>query len=235
MTGASRGIGKQIALAFGRSGARTGVHYHREEKKAQEVASGIRQEGGEAIVLGADVADCSQAKTLVEKVVKEWGTLDVLVNNAGTSRDRIILKMSEDEWRGVIDTNLNGAFWCLKAAASEMSRRKSGAIINIASYIGIRGGYGCANYAASKGGLLALTKSAARELGKFNIRVNAVLPGFHPTDMGLAVWEKNQEEILGEHALGRLSDIFELSDFIVRLAGYESVSGQVFHFDSRIS
>jgi 3-oxoacyl-[acyl-carrier protein] reductase len=234
VTGASRGIGKQIALAFGRSGARTAVHYHREEKKAREAAAGIREAGGESILLKANVGDFVEARRLVENVLKKWGRLDVLINNAGMSRDKVILKMTERDWREVIDTNLTGTFWCLKAAAAAMVRQKSGCIINIGSLIGLRGGVGCANYAASKGGLLALTRSAARELGGFGVRVNAVLPGFHPTDMGLTVWEKNPQKILGESVLGRLTDVFELSEFVVRLAGTRSVSGQVFHFDSRV-
>jgi 3-oxoacyl-[acyl-carrier protein] reductase len=234
VTGASRGIGKEIALAFGRRKAYVAVHYRREERKAREVARTIRDSGGKALVLKAEVADPAQVKSLVNNVVKEWGRLDVLVNNAGQSQNSVILRMTEKEWRDVIDTNLSGAFWCLKAAATVMIRQKSGCIINIGSLIGVRGGIGCANYAASKAALTALTKSAARELGKFGVRVHEILPGFHPTGIGLPVWEKYQDAILHEHVLGQLSDLSELSDFVVRLSGYKSVSGQVYQFDSRV-
>ncbi len=234
VTGSSRGLGKQIALAFGRTGARVAVHCRQECKKAEEVASAVRDARGEARVFGADVRDPLQVQTLIKAVHKTWGRLDVLINNAGLTRDKTLLKMSEDEWKDVIDTNLSGAFWCLKSAATLMVRQKSGCIINIGSLIGVRGGFGCCNYAASKGGLLALTKSAARELGSFGVRVHAVLPGFHPTDMGLSVWEKSSEKIVQEHVLGRLTDVFELAEFVVRLASFKSISGQILHFDSRV-
>lgn len=234
VTGASRGIGRQIAVAFGKSGAQVAVHYRQEEAKARSVASAVKEAGGESQIFQADVRDLGQVHRMVDGVLKKWGRLDVLANNAGLARDRTLLEMSENEWREVIDTNLTGTFWCLKSAAIPMARQKDGCIINIGSLIGWRGGFGCANYAASKAGLLALTKSAARELGGFGVRVHAVLPGFHPTDLNTALWEKSSKKIIEEHVLGRLVNIFELSDFVVRLADFRSVSGQIFNFDSRV-
>lgn len=142
--------------------------------------------------------------------------------------------MSEDEWREAIDVNLNGAFWCLKAAGDHMVHRRDGFILNVASIIGLRGGIGCANYAASKAGLIALTKSAAREFGRFNVRVNAILPGFHPTEMNARLDPKYVERLRAEHVLGRLPDMEELCRFVLDLVQQTSVSGQVLPFESRI-
>ena len=166
--------------------------------------------------------------------MKNWGRIDVLVNNAGITRDRTILKMTDEEWEDVVRVNLNGAFWCLRDCSKAMIERKEGAIINISSIVAVRGSVGNANYAASKAGLIALTKSAAKELGRFNIRVNAVLPGFHLTDMGRAVWGKYEERIRSEHTLGRLTDIRELAQFVLFTAKQKSASGQVFNFESRV-
>ncbi len=190
--------------------------------------------GGGAEIFQADVSVREGARKLVEAAARRWGRLDVLVNNAGISRDRTILKMSEEEWRRVIEVNLSGAFWVLQAAAKVMSAQKDGAILNVASILAARGAVGGANYAAAKAGLVALTKSAARELGRFNVRVNAFLPGFHPTDMNQAFTPEHVEKIKGEHSLGRFPDREELGRFIVHLAGLKSVSGQVFAFESRI-
>jgi NAD(P)-dependent dehydrogenase (short-subunit alcohol dehydrogenase family) len=170
----------------------------------------------------------------VAGAVERWGGLDVLVNNAGVTRDRTVLKMSEEDWRRVVDVNLSGAFWVLQAAAKAMCARKDGAILNVASIMAVRGGYGCANYAAAKAGLIALTKSAARELGRFNVRVNALLPGFHSTDMNAAFRDEALEKIRSEHTLGRTPDMAELARFAVHIASLASVSGQVFAFESRV-
>ncbi|HRY30103.1 MAG TPA: 3-oxoacyl-ACP reductase family protein [Elusimicrobiota bacterium] len=234
VTGASRGIGERIARAFCKEGHRVLLNYHVDKERALRVRDALRAQGGEAEVCGGDVADPAAARALVKRTVELWGAIDGLVNNAGLCRDKTILKMTEEEWRRVLDVNLSGTFWCLKFAAEEMARKKSGFIINIASLLALRGGVGCANYAAAKAGVVGLTKSAARELGRFNVRVNAVLPGFHNTDMGAAAWAKNAEKILGEHVLGRLGDLDELGRFVVFLSQQQSVSGQIFNFESRV-
>ena len=190
--------------------------------------------GTRPLLIKADVAKSKEVRAMVGEVIRKWGRIDVLVNNAGITRDRTILKMTDEEWEDVIRVNLNGAFWCLRDCSRAMIERKEGAIINISSIVAVRGSVGNANYAASKAGLISLTKSAAKELGRFNVRVNAVLPGFHLTDMGRAVWGKYEERIRSEHALGRLTDIGELARFVLFLAKQKSVSGQVFNFESRV-
>jgi len=234
VTGSSRGIGRNIALAFAERSWNVAVHYGRSRGEAEETARRARDLGAEAAVFGADVGDPAEAADLASRVEKTWGRLDALVNNAGVTRDRSILKMMDEEWNEVLRVNLTGAFWCLRECARVMSRRRSGAVINVASILGLRGSAGASNYAASKAGLIGLTKSAAKELGRFNIRVNAVLPGYHQTDMGMEVWEKHGERILSEHVLGRLTDVKELGRFVVFLAEQGSASGQVYNFDSRV-
>jgi 3-oxoacyl-[acyl-carrier protein] reductase len=234
VTGASRGIGRAVALAFGAPVHRVLIGYEKSREQAESAAAAVRLKGGEAAVFHADVSQRDQARALVDQAVLLWGRLDVLVNNAGVTRDRTILKMSEDEWRRVVDVNLSGAFWVLQAAAKVMSAAKSGCILNVASIMALRGGYGCANYSAAKAGLVALTKSAARELGRFNVRVNAFLPGFHATDMNQAFGPEQLSALKTEHTLGRLPDLEELARFVVHLASLQSVSGQVFAFESRV-
>jgi 3-oxoacyl-[acyl-carrier protein] reductase len=234
ITGSSRGIGRSMALAFAKAGYAVGVHCRQERAKAAAVVSEIKKSNGEAEVFEGDVRDSLKVRQLVDAVAQKWGRLDVLVNNAGLSRDRTILKMTNGEWNDVIDTNLNGVFWCLREAARLMSRQKAGAIINIASIMAVRPGFGNANYSAAKAGVVALTKAAARELGRFGISVNAVLPGFHKTDMSAEMTEEMLERVRGEHLLGRTTTIEDLSRFVLELARSTSVSGQVFNVDSRL-
>jgi 3-oxoacyl-[acyl-carrier protein] reductase len=234
VTGSSRGIGRAIARAFGTAGNNVLVNYAADRASAEASVKAISAQGAGAEAVQADVSDPAQARSLVDAAVEKWGSLDVLVNNAGVTRDRTILKMSEEDWRRAIDVNLSGAFWTLQAAAKAMSKQKSGAILNVASIMALKGGHGCANYSAAKAGLIALTKSAARELGRFNVRVNAFLPGFHVTDMNAKFTPEQVESIRGEYVLGRLPDIDELGRFVVHLASLQSVSGQVFHFESRV-
>jgi 3-oxoacyl-[acyl-carrier protein] reductase len=158
-----------------------------------------------ARVFQSDLAIPDQCRQLVEDVHTAWGRLDVLVNNAGLTRDRPLLKMTPTDWRDVMDVDLSGPFFCLQAAGRLMAAQKDGAILNVSSIIGLRGGLGCANYAAAKAGLLGLTKAAARELGRFNVRVNAVLPGFHETDMSASLPPSAKEKIRARHVLGNSS------------------------------
>ena len=236
ITGGSRGIGRELALAFGAAGYAVGVNYTENKEAADAVVQQIQKAGNkEALAIPCDVRDSIKVRQMIDTVIQRWKKLDVLINNAGVTRDRAILKMTNGEWNEVIDTNLSGAFWCLREAARIMSTQKSGAIINIASIMALRGGLGNANYAASKAGLMGLTRGAAKELGRFNISVNAVLPGFHETDMSSNLTAEQKEKVRSEHPLGRTTHIADLTRMILEIAQNTSVSGQVFNVDSRIS
>jgi len=231
ITGASRGIGRALALAFGKAGWAVGINFREKKAEAEAVARAIN----ESILLQADVRDSLRVRSMVDEFMKKWGRFDVLINNAGLTRDRTILKMTNAEWNEVIDTNLNGPFWCLRESARLMAEKKTGHILNIASIMAMRPGFGNANYSASKAGLIALTKTAARELGRFNIQVNAVLPGFHETAMSSGLPEEFKKKVRAEHPLGRTTNIADLTSFILSLVDNQSISGQVFSVDSRIA
>jgi 3-oxoacyl-[acyl-carrier protein] reductase len=234
VTGGSRGLGKELALAFGRAGDRVVVNYLTRKQDGDRVAGEIVHAGGEAISIRADVRSAGEVDTMMHKVVQLWGTLDVLVNNAGITRDSLILRLSEQDWDDVLNTNLTGSFHGIRAASRIMSKQKAGHIINLASIVGVQGRVGQAHYAASKAGMVGLTKAAARELGRLNIKVNAVLPGYLPTDMGEKVSDRIRDRVLHENALGRISEPKEVAEFIYRLSRMNNVSGQVFNLDSRI-
>lgn len=234
ITGAARGLGRALALCFAKNKFRVGVNYFQSEFQAQSLAQEIKKLGGEPLLLKADISDSVQVKKMFSQLFEKWNFLDVLINNAGVTRDKTILKMSDEEWNQVIRTNLNGPFWCLREYAQLMTPQKKGSVINIGSIVAVRGALGSSNYAASKAGLIALTKSAARELGRFNICVNLVLPGFHLTDMNKNFWPQHEERIRAEHVLPQLTDLNEFTEFIVDLSQKKSVSGQIFNFDSRI-
>ncbi len=235
ITGASRGIGRELALAFGKAGYAVGVNCQKEKAKAEAVVQEIFEAGNkEAEVFICDVRDSIKVRQMVDTMVVRWGHLDVLINNAGITRDRTILKMNNGEWNEVIDVNLSGAFWCLREAARLMSKEKHGHIINVASLMAIKPGFGNANYAASKAGLIALTKAAAQELGRFHITVNAVLPGFHETEMSANLPAEHKKKVIEQHATGQSTRVEDLCRVVLELAQNPSVSGQVFNVDSRV-
>jgi len=234
ITGASRGLGKTIARTFGRAGCRVVVAFRENEQTARMVSDEIKTLGGEACIVKADVRISQDVTAMVEQTLKQWGTIDVLVNNAGLTQDGLLLRMSEEQWDQVIDTNLTGAFHCIREVARHLNDKTGGHIINIASLVGLQGREGQANYSASKAALIGLTKSCAKELGGRNIKVNAVLPGYLPTDMGSAVSNTTRDRILHEHTLNRFSDAQETADFIYHLSLMHNVSGQVFNLDSRV-
>jgi 3-oxoacyl-[acyl-carrier protein] reductase len=234
ITGGGRGLGRAAALAFAARGRPVVVNFLRDEAAAEATVKAILSRGGRAEARRADVADPLQARDLVDFAARRWEGLGGIVNNAGIARDRLILKMSDQDWRSVLDVNLSGAFYCLRAAAAVLARQREGFILNIGSLLGRRGGVGCANYAAAKAGLEGLTRAAARELGRFNIRVNAVFPGYHPTSLGSASQAGRVEEIRRDHALGRFTDTGDLGSFLVFLAEQKSASGQIYNFDSRV-
>lgn len=234
MTGASRGLGREIALRFGKAGERIVVNFLNNERTAVQVADSIVRYGGEAMLFRADVVSSADVDAMIAGTEERWGTVDVLVNNAGIIRDRLLIRMTEHDWDSVLAVNLKGSFNCCRAVSRIMSRKQRGHIINVASIVGIQGREGQANYAASKAGLIGLTKSCAKELGRKNIKVNAILPGYMPTDMGEGVSASVQKRIAQENVLGKIADPQEVAEFVYHLSLMNNVSGQVFNLDSRI-
>jgi len=234
VTGASRGLGREIALCFGKSGERVVVNFLSDERAARAVAKEISDNGGESVCYRADVKNSVEIDTLTRETIDRWGTIDILINNAAMTKDRMMLRMTEEEWDDVVDTNLSGPFQCIRAVSQHMIKQHSGHIINISSIVGLQGREGQANYSSSKAGLIGLTKASAKELGSFNIKVNAVLPGYLPTDMGSNISDAVHDRILKENALGKASDPLEVADFIFHLSLMNNVSGQVFNLDSRV-
>jgi 3-oxoacyl-[acyl-carrier protein] reductase len=207
VTGGSRGIGRAIALDLAAAGARVGVNYTRNAEAAEEVVSAIREAGGEAVALQGDVADPEQAAGLVSGIEEAFGDdLWIAVLNAGITRDNLITRIGPEDWDAVIDTNLGGAFYVAKAASRRMIRKRRGAIVTLSSVVGLHGNAGQTNYAASKAGLIGLTKSLARELGSRNVRVNCVAPGYISTELTDVIPEELRAELLRQTPLGRLGD-----------------------------
>ena len=229
VTGSTRGIGRAIAESLAGAGARVAV-VGRDAARASEVASSI---GKDAQGFACDVGDVASVVALVEDVERAFGQVDVLVNNAGLTRDNILFRLKDDDWDAVLDANLRGAFVAIRAAARGMMKRRWGRIINIASVVGIIGNKGQANYAASKAGLIGLTKSVARELASRNILVNAVAPGFIETDMTAAMTDEARTALSGQIPLERLgapADVAAAVAFLASdLASY--VTGQVLVVD----
>lgn len=233
VTGASRGIGRAIAVALASEGAMVVVDYNGSAARAEEVVDQIRKDGGKAEALQCNVADHSACKTMIDDVIGRFGRLDILVNNAGITRDGLLMKMSEEDFDTVIDTNLKGAFNCIKHVSRQMIRQKGGRIISISSVSGVMGNAGQANYSASKAGIIGLTKAAARELARKGVTVNAVAPGFIQTEMtevlSEAVKTAVTEEIPMKH-FGRPEDIAQTVLFLAsKEAGY--ITGQVICVD----
>ncbi len=229
VTGSTRGIGRAIAEALAESGARVAV-VGRDLKRAEEAASAI---GNSAMGFAADVGDTAAVGKLVEDVEKAFGSIDILVNNAGITRDNLVMRLKDDDWDAVQNANLRGAFAAIRAVSRGMMKRRSGRIINIASIVGLIGNKGQANYAASKAGLIALTKSVAKELGSRNILVNAVAPGFIETEMTAAMTKEAREALGQQIALERLGSVQDVAAMVAFLASdlASYITGQVFVVD----
>jgi len=230
VTGASRGLGREIALALAGMGHAVFVNYLSAEREAAEV---VRKAGPEAVAVKADVADPGQVQAMADRISREAGRLDVIVNNAGVTKDNLLLRQSEKEWDLLIRTNLNGCFHVIRSLAPLMVKSGGGHIVNISSRSGLIGKAGQAAYSAAKAALLGVTRTSAAELAMYNIRVNAVLPGYMKTEMGTSA-EKAIEAAKEASLLKRLSDTAEVADFVAYLVGTESVTGQVFSLDSRV-
>lgn len=233
ITGASRGIGRAIAISLAKEGYNIAINYNGNATKAEDVKKECEALGAEVITCQCNVADSNAVKAMVDVVVKALGTIDVLVNNAGITDDNLILRMKEESFDRVIDTNLKGTFNCIQHVSKVMLRKKKGKIINMASVIGISGNAGQANYAASKAGVIALTKTTAKEFASRNITANAIAPGLIESDMTDALGEQAQEQILNAIPLKRAGKPQDVADLAVFLAGDKSnyITGQVISID----
>jgi acetoacetyl-CoA reductase/3-oxoacyl-[acyl-carrier protein] reductase len=218
VTGASRGIGRAIAVELAREGAKVAVNYQNNDEKAKEVAYDINKFGGTCVLAKANLADPKEARAMVQRVAQQFTHLDILVNNAGITRDKMLTKMTDEEWLEVIQTNLNSVFFCTSAAIPIMAAQSYGRIINISSMNGQVGAIGQANYSASKGGIIAFTRTAALELCKSNITVNVVAPGFTETDMFAKVPANLQAQIRGRIPLNRFAQPEEIAKAVIFLA-----------------
>lgn len=228
VTGAARGIGQAIALTLAREGADVAVCDVKREW-LNETEAGIKALGREALTCGADVTQSDQVANAVKSVMDVFGRIDILVNNAGITRDTFLVRMSDEDWDAVLNVNLRGTFLFTRAVTKPMMRARTGSIVNIASIIGIMGNAGQANYAASKAGVIALTRSTAKELASRNIRANAVAPGFIKTAMTDALSEEVREKMMSAIPLARFGTPQDVADVVLFLAGDDSafVTGQV--------
>ena len=227
VTGASRGIGRAIALELAVRGAKVAVNFRSDVPHAEAVAAELNRMGSECLLVQGDVAKKEEAQRIVQTVLEKWGRLDILVNNAGITRDRSLRKMTEEDWSQVISVNLNGTFYTTSAALPAMIEQKFGRVINIASVVGQSGAFGQANYSASKGGIIAFTKTIALEMAKFNITANAIAPGYTATEMVQAIPENVASQIKSKIPLGRFAEPEEVAKAAAFLAAdADYITGQ---------
>jgi acetoacetyl-CoA reductase len=218
VTGAARGIGRAIALSLAGEGADVAINYQSSENEAVSLAEQLTKAGRKSLLFKGDVGERSTWTSMMEKITKDWGGLDILVNNAGITRDKTLRKMTDDDWLGVLHTNLNACYFGVSAVMSMMTAQKFGRIINISSFVGQAGNFGQANYAASKGGIIAFTKTAAMELAKYNVTCNALAPGFTETGMLAKVPQQVRESILARIPMGRFASPEEIAKAVLFLA-----------------
>ncbi|WP_280769022.1 3-oxoacyl-[acyl-carrier-protein] reductase [Salipaludibacillus daqingensis] len=233
VTGGSRGIGKAICLELARQGVNVAVNYSGNKEKAEDVAKECQSFGVDALAIQGNVADSASVQAMVKSVIETFGSLEILVNNAGITRDTLIMRMKEEDFDAVIDTNLKGVFNCAKAVSRQMMKQRYGRIINISSVVGVLGNAGQANYVASKAGVIGLTKSLARELANRNIRANAIAPGFIETEMTDDLPAETKEELLKQiplAALGKPEDVAKVVSFLASDAA-SYMTGQTLHVD----
>jgi acetoacetyl-CoA reductase len=227
VTGASRGIGQAVALELASRGANVAVNYLVHQAEAEAVAKQIRGLGREYLLVKGNVGKPEEARAVIQQVIAEWKHLDILLNNAGIIRDKSLRKMTDDDWALVIAVNLSGAYYCISAALPSMIEQKFGRIINITSMIGEAGGFGQANYAASKAGILGLTKTVALEMAKYNITANAVSPGYTTTDIVKNIPQNVLDNIIAKIPLGRFAQPEEIAKAVAFLAGEgDYITGQ---------
>jgi len=236
VTGASRGLGRAIAFKLAALGSKVAINYLASDDAAARLAGEIESRGGEAMLAKANVADAEAVRAMTREIAKRWGKIDILVNNAGIVKDNLLLRMPDDAWDEVIDTNLRGAYLCTKFALRYMMEQFWGRVINISSLAGLVGNLGQANYSAAKGGLISFTKSVAREAGSRNITANAIAPGFITTEMTENLPQDSKDAILSRIPLGRFGtpdDVAELVAFLAsERAGY--ITAQVICIDGGV-
>ena len=233
VTGASRGIGRESAKTLAREHAMVIINYNGSAKRAVEVQKEIESQGGRAVTCQCNVADYNAVEKMIRDLVREYGHIDILVNNAGITRDNLIMKMSEEDFDRVIDTNLKGTFNTIRHLARQMLKQKSGKIINISSVSGVLGNAGQANYAASKAGVIGLTKTMARELAARGINVNAIAPGFIDTEMTEVLSDAVKESVTAQIPFKRFGQAKDIAEAAVFLASdrAEYITGQIIHID----
>jgi 3-oxoacyl-[acyl-carrier protein] reductase len=231
ITGASRGIGRAIAVKLAKQGAFTYINYARNEKAAHETITTIEKDGGRGSLSQFDVRNADAVKDAISKIIKEKGSLDILVNNAGITLDGIFVRTKEESWNDVIDTNLKGVFNCSRLALRYMMKQRWGRIVNITSIVAEAGNAGQVCYSASKAGIIGLTKSLAKEIGSRNICINAVAPGFIETDMTASIGEENREKLVDLIPLARLGRPEDVAGVVSFLVSGEAdyITGQVIH------
>ena len=233
VTGASRGIGRAIALKLSSLGANVAINFAGNVAKAQEVKAEIESQGGQAVLVQGNVADFETVQSIVKSVTENFGAIDILVNNAGITRDNLLIKMSESDFDEVIATNLKGVFNCTKAVTRLMMKQRSGRIVNMASVVAMTGNVSQANYAAAKAGIIGFTKSSAKELAARNVTVNAVAPGFISTDMTDVLSDKIKDEMLKNIPAGRLGTPEDVANLVAFLVSDQAayITGQVISVD----
>lgn len=233
VTGASRGIGRMIAITLAKQGARVIVNYNGSKERAEEVVATIVEMGGQAEAIGCNVSDYQACEQMVADILAKYSKVDILVNNAGITKDNLLMRMSEQEYDQVLDTNLKGAFNTIRHLSKNFLKQRSGKIINISSVSGVAGNAGQANYAASKAGLIGMTKSVAKELGKRGICANAVAPGFIETEMTDALPEEIKNQMKTQIPLGRMGQTEDVAELVAFLASDRAnyITGQVICVD----
>ncbi|MBE6050654.1 MAG: 3-oxoacyl-[acyl-carrier-protein] reductase [Clostridium sp.] len=233
VTGGSRGIGKAIALKLASNGINIVLNYRSSEEEASKVEEEIKEFGVDVIKVKADIRKLDEVQELINKAKEKFGSIDIMINNAGITKDSLILRMKEEDFDSVVDVNMKGVFNCLKCITPIMIKQKSGKIINIASVVGITGNAGQVNYAASKAGVIAMTKSLAKEIGSRGITVNAIAPGFIDTDMTEDLSEKYREELKKSIPLKRLGKTEDVANLVEFLASDKSnyITGQTINVD----